>query len=197
MNQLLEHDFFQSCKKSLAESSIDNHDKDNTIQMIDESFEWYCDSVIDFDDVKTKYCSQFRKSNEVFKSADCLFYNSTSNKLTFVEFKNGKVKDIKSKLKDSLLIFTNIIKQDLEFCRNNCEYIVVYNYEKNKSYVDQEFKSSSIPEGYKEFTDIMSNLAKEEIILWGLDLMKNICVANVHTYDVEQFKVYYQKNISS
>ena len=197
----LEIAIFADNKKSSCEVSLDDSDKNYPVYMIDGSYEYFQDTVIDFDDVKTAFCKKFHKSNEVFKSADALLYSEVKNKLIFVEFKNGKVKDVKTKLKDSLLVFSNIVDVDLKFCRKYLEYIVVYNYEKNKQYVEQEKeeqnKSQSLSEEYIEgFVKPLFRLAKDEIILWDLKLMKDICVSEVHTYTVDEFIKYYSKNCS-
>ena len=193
----IEIDIFIKNKKSLLEVSLDDSDKNNTVNMVDADKDISKDIVIDFDDVKTAFCKKFHKSYEVFKSADALFYSEIKNKLIFVEFKNGKVKDIKTKLNDSLLVFSNILDVNLEFCRKYLEYIVVYNYEKNKQYVEQEKdkyrkedqnKSQSLSEEYIDgFVKRVSNFAKDEIILWGLGIMEDICVSKVHTYTVDDF----------
>lgn len=200
----IEIDIFINNKKSLLEVSLDDSDEKNPVNMVDADKDISKDIVIDFDDVKTDFCSKFHKSNEVFKSADAMFYSEVKNKLIFVEFKNGKVRDVKTKLKDSLLVFSNIIDINLEFCREYLEYIVVYNYEKNKKYVEQEKdkykkeeqkKSQSLSREYIEgFVKPLFKLAKDEIILWDLKLMKDICVSDVHTYTVDEFVKYYSKN---
>ena len=197
----LEIAIFADNKKSLCEVSLDDSDKNYPVYMIDESYEYFQDTVIDFDGVKTDFCKSFSKSNEVFKSADALYFDEVKNKLIFVEFKNGKVKGIKEKLKDSLLVFSNIATVDLEFCRNNCEYIVVYNYEANKKYVEDEkekleekTKSQSVDKEYMKFANTISKYAKEELVLWNLNLMKDICVFDIHTYDIGEFKNHYTKN---
>lgn len=200
----LEIEIFVNNKKSLFEVSLDDSDKNNLVNMVDADKDISKDIVIDFDDVKTAFCRKFNKSNEVFKSADALLYSKTKNKLIFVEFKNGKVRDVKTKLKDSLLVFSNILDVNLEFCREYLEYIVVYNYEKNKKYVEQEKdkcrkeeqnKSQSLSKEYIEgFVKPLFRLAKDEIILWDLELMKDICVSEVHTYTVNEFVKYYSKN---
>lgn len=202
----VETDIFIDNKKPLFEVSKDSSDKENPVNMVDSDKDISKDIVIDFDDVKTAFCKKFHKSNEVFKSADALLYSEVKNKLIFVEFKNGKVKDVKTKLKDSLLVFSNIVDVDLKFCRKYLEYIVVYNYEKNKQYVEQEKdkyrkegqnKSQSLSEEYIEgFVKPLFRLAKDEIILWDLKLMKDICVSEVHTYTVNEFIKYYSKNCS-
>lgn len=200
----VETDIFIDNKKPLFEVSKDSSDKENPVYMVGIDEDISKDIVIDFDDVKTAFCKKFHKSNEVFKSADALLYSEVKNKLIFVEFKNGKVKDVKTKLKDSLLVFSNIVDVDLKFCRKYLEYIVVYNYEKNKQYVEQEKdkyrkegqnKSQSLSEEYIEgFVKPLFRLAKDEIILWDLKLMKDICVSEVHTYTVDEFIKYYSKN---
>lgn len=202
----LEIEIFVNNKKSLFEVSLDDSDKNNLVNMVDADKDISKDIVIDFDDVKTDFCSKFHKSNEVFKLADALFYSKTKNKLIFVEFKNGKVRDVKTKLKDSLLVLSNILDANLGFCREHLEYIVVYNYEKNKKYVEQEKdkcrkeeqnKSQSLIEEYTErFVKKLFMFAKDEIILWDLELMQDICVSAVHTYTVDEFVEYYSKNCS-
>ena len=202
----VETDIFIDNKKPLFEVSKDSSDRENPVYMVGIDEDISKDIVIDFDDVKTAFCKKFHKSNEVFKSADALLYSEVKNKLIFVEFKNGKVKDVKTKLKDSLLVFSNIVDVDLKFCRKYLEYIVVYNYEKNKQYVEQEKdkyrkegqnKSQSLSEEYIEgFVKPLFRLAKDEIILWDLKLMKDICVSEVHTYTVNEFIKYYSKNCS-
>ena len=202
----VETDIFIDNKKPLFEVSKDSSDKENPVYMVGIDEDISKDIVIDFDDVKTAFCKKFHKSNEVFKSADALLYSEVKNKLIFVEFKNGKVKDVKTKLKDSLLVFSNIVDVDLKFCRKYLEYIVVYNYEKNKQYVEQEKdkyrkegqnKSQSLNREYMEgFVKPLFRLAKDEIILWDLKLMKDICVSEVHTYTVNEFIKYYSKNCS-
>lgn len=202
----VETDIFIDNKKPLFKVSEDDSDKENPVYMVGIDEDISKDIVIDFDDVKTAFCKKFHKSNEVFKSADALLYSEVKNKLIFVEFKNGKVKDVKTKLKDSLLVFSNIVDVDLKFCRKYLEYIVVYNYEKNKQYVEQEKdkyrkegqnKSQSLNREYMEgFVKPLFRLAKDEIILWDLKLMKDICVSEVHTYTVDEFIKYYSKNCS-
>ena len=174
MNILLKNTFFQDCYNTLADCSIDDSDKDNIVKMINESFEYAGDQVINFDSVKTKFCRQFNKSYKAFKSADCLIYNHNNGKYVIVEFKNGKVTHVKDKLKDSLHVFNDILGKNQE--------------------INKEYKDGAIEEGYKEIFDAIFKLAEKEIYLFGVSLMKGICVSDVHTYDIEQFKNYYTKN---
>ena len=187
--------------------SEDDSDEKNPVYMVGIDEDISKDIVINFDDVKTAFCKKFHKSNEVFKSADALLYSEVKNKLIFVEFKNGNVKNVKNlkeKLKDSLLVFSNIVDVDLKFCRKYLEYIVVYNYEKKKPSVEQkkvkyrkeeQNKSQSPSKEYVEgIAKPLFKLAKDEIILWDLEIMKDICVSDVHTYTVDEFVKYYSDN---
>ena len=144
-----------------------------------------------------------------FKNLDLKKSNFLEKKMypildTRVEFKNGNTKGVNKKLKDSLIIFANIAKEDLDYCRKNFEYIVVYNYDKNKDNITQKKKEKENKQGVDEYykEGIANKLYKfrndkdDELILFGLDLMKDICVSNVHTYTVDEFIKYYSKNCS-
>jgi len=84
---------------------------------------------------------------------------------------------------------------------------VVYNYEKNKKYVEQEKgkyrkeeqnKSQSLSKEYIEgFVKPLFKLAKDEIILWDLEIMRDICVSNIHTYTVQEFIEYYKNELNN
>jgi hypothetical protein len=53
----------------------------------------------------------------------------------FIEFKNGRIKEepdgyeIREKMLESLLLFLNEIKKTINYSRNNCYFILVYNPE--------------------------------------------------------------------
>ncbi|HEL2554452.1 TPA: hypothetical protein TZ318_000083 [Streptococcus suis] len=170
--------------------------------MIDNDYEMAGKFVINFDSVKDEFCRNFGKRNHVFKSVDAIFINK-GDKIILVEFKNNNVKEanIKEKLKDSLLIFTNLTNQDLSFCRENCEYIVVYNANYHAQYVNQETKkqleedrdinNDAVDIGYTDLANRLMSLGGKELILWNLGIMKDICVKDVHTYNVSQFKEYF------
>ena len=65
-------------------------------------------NVINFDAVKTEYTNKLGLSNSCACSVDALIV--LDGKLAFIEFKNGKVvsRDLRLKVKDSLLIFCDI-----------------------------------------------------------------------------------------
>lgn len=95
--------------------------------------------VINFDKVKESYIREMNLSN-IPCSNDAL-YIGKDKKLFFVEFKNGVIKksdifNIYNKIYDSLLIFNDIIGENISFCRQHLYFILVYNERKNTSESD-------------------------------------------------------------
>ena len=113
-------------RKSLRETSKDTSDPNDIQYMTSSETE-----VVNFDLVKRHYANGFGLSEEVVTSVDAIV--PFENGILFVEFKNGKVnnREIKDKARDSLLIFLEIIGEDLAFSRGNIDFVVVYNLEKN------------------------------------------------------------------
>lgn len=98
----------------------------NSISMINDRRE-----VFNFDDIKKEYQKLFpKKICGELNSNDVLFENE--GKWFFIEFKNGVIDNIKNtnikyKIYDSILILLDILNCDLEFCRNNVSYILIFN----------------------------------------------------------------------
>ena len=186
----LNNSFLQNHQKSLSETSYDDFNDMKMIEDID-------DQIVHFDDVKTAFCSSYGQKNDALDSVDGLLYNEVKDRLVFLEFRNGKINNregkrkAKTKLKDSLLVFTNLTGLDLEFCRNHCEYVLVYNPDKNKGVLDKQ--DIPISDGYREFVDIMSELAQKEVVFFELEVLQKVCVKTIHTYDVDQFRQYYEQ----
>ena len=113
-------------RKSLRETSKDTSDPNDIQYMTSLETE-----VVNFDLAKRHYANGFGLSEEVVTSVDAIV--PFENGILFVEFKNGKVnnREIKDKARDSLLIFLEIIGEDLAFSRGNIDFVVVYNLEKN------------------------------------------------------------------
>lgn len=166
----------------------------------------YQDSVIDFDKVKINYCERYGSSNEASQSADVLILNK-QDKIVFIEFKTGKINNrnkksrLKSKLRDSILIFNDINKLDLDFSRNNVEYILVYNQDENRSSVSEQ-KSQQIRQNEAETTDslrdiqqFVANKAGEEFVYFGLEVLKKVFISDVHTYTKTEFDEYYNTQL--
>ncbi|WP_107839677.1 hypothetical protein [Metasolibacillus meyeri] len=119
---------FQNNLLSLKELSKDDGDKNNIIYMTNSEV-----LAVDFDQVKTQYTNELGLSEEVASSCDAITYHA--NHITFVEFKNGNMKNakanVKSKIKDSLLIFCDITNTKIIDTREKVDFILVYNQEKN------------------------------------------------------------------
>ena len=81
-------------------------------------------------------------SEECAASVDALL--ETDENIAFVEFKNGKVnnRNIKDKIRDSLLLFCDLTKQTISDTRKNLDFIVVYNEEKNP--LPNQFKKQAV-----------------------------------------------------
>ena len=47
------------------------------------------------------------------------------------QMQNGKIYNVYNKIYDSLLMFNDIVKENISFCRQNVYFVLVYNEEKN------------------------------------------------------------------
>lgn len=144
---------FNKYKTILKKTS---YDKTNKIYMTDSSIE-----VVDFDKVKEEYCSPL-KLNEPPKSCDALYLKE--NKVFLIEFKNGIVNtfDVRKKIYDSILLFTDLTNCGISQTRKDIEYILVYDREKNsKNKECKEFPKKNIQssESFENFTAQISKLA--------------------------------------
>ena len=151
--------------------------------------------AINFDKVKTAYLNSLDISEECAKSVDALLINSSRRVL--IEFKNGQVKsnEIKTKIRDSLLIFSDIVGETISSIRNSTDFILVFNPENNK-----------IPTPNKSGHDIQDSpnrermikyifdKAEEEIVYFGLEKFIKFCFNSVHTYTKQEFEEYLSRN---
>lgn len=127
--------------KTLHDTS---YDEDNNQYMTNSTF-----PAIDFDDVKTSYVlSNSTISSANMRSNDALIIlDSINGKFLFIEFKNGNIQsshkkeEIRCKIAESLLIFNDIIKENLTFDRNSVNYILVYNKNNNPKFQNQRTSS--------------------------------------------------------
>lgn len=113
-------------RKSLRETSKDDSDPNDIQYMTSSETE-----VVNFDLVKRHYVNGFGLSEDAITSVDAIV--PLEDRILFVEFKNGQVnnRNIKDKARDSLLVFLEIIGENIAFSRSNIDFIVVYNLEKN------------------------------------------------------------------
>lgn len=126
-------------------------------------------SVINFDKVKDSYCLNLKhNSSAKLHSNDALYVDKSKSKFIFIEFKNGKLegqefKDVQLKISESLLMFNDIINENLSFDRANVNYILVYNKEKNLAFEIQRTSSLS------KFNKILAIKAGKRFCINGFD----------------------------
>lgn len=135
--------------------------------------------VIDFDAVKEAYLLNKGAKIEKLKSADALV--NCAQKIVFIEFKNGSMKNekkgVKEKMKDSMFILVDLLDSTIEYVRRNVAFVVVYNKEKN---------SRSSP-SMDAFSDIVAKLGHDRICRFGFDNYRELYFRKVVTYNDEQF----------
>lgn len=187
-------EIFKENISNLKETSKDNHDG-TVLYMTNSTLE-----AINFDGVKDKYIEKMNL-RENPRSNDALFFDP-SGKLVFIEFKNGYMNrkkrfDVRGKIYDSLLIFTDITGTDIGYTRDNMDYILVYNQEKNPDDSIEE------PERYIQESssrDVISEsvmaLAGERQIKYGLERFKKYCIKDVYTYTTDEFQRCFVERIS-
>lgn len=177
-------EIFKNNLSTLKEASKDNHDGVDSY-MTDSTLE-----VINFDKVKDEYIKDM-SLNETPKSNDVL-YISKDGELTFIEFKNGqmirdKIFNIRLKIFDSLLIFTDIVEKGVNFTRSNMKYILVYNEEKNPSEVNKTTVRPSSSRN-KIAKILIERKGKGKYIRFNLERFENLYFKDVYTYTKEEFE---------
>ena len=135
--------------------------------------------VIDFDAVKEAYLLNKGAKIEELKSADALV--NCAQKIVFIEFKNGSMKNekkgVKEKMKDSMFILVDLLDSTIEYVRRNVAFVVVYNKEKNP-------RSSP---SMDTFSDIVAKLGHDRICRFGFDNYRKLYFEKIVTYNNEQF----------
>lgn len=186
MIDLEQYPLFAENKTTLKQTSMDDSMKAE-IQYMTESQQ----EVIDFDMVKRHYANSLGCSEECAASVDALF-STNDDRIVFVEFKNGKVnnRNVKDKLRDSLLIFSDVTGKTVSYTREHADFIVVYNKEKNFGAVKQQQKDLSLSPSRVAIGNWVCAKAKEEFVLFDLGKYATIYYRTVHTYSREQFEEY-------
>lgn len=179
--------YFNKNKKSLKETSRDDSDLSNIQYMTQSELE-----VIDFDLVKRDYTNGLKLSEEGAASVDALI--KFDNHIAFVEFKNGVMKkkkqNVKDKMRDSLLVFSDITKKDIAYTRQNADFILVYNLDKNPT-PNQDTKGMlQESPSLIDIENFIALKAKKEIIRFDLEKYEKLYFRKVHTYSKEQFENY-------
>lgn len=185
MTDLSSYQLFACSKATIKDTSKDDSDPTN-IQYLTQ-----CESVVvSFDLVKRKYANSIGLSEESATSVDAI--TRLDDHLAFIEFKNGAVnnRSIKDKLRDSLLIFSDITATTITYTRDSVDLIVVYNIDKNPlpNQVSNQVLQGAFSRDY--IGNYISALAKDELIRFDLEKYKTLYFREVHTYTKEQFEQY-------
>ena len=178
---------FTNNSSTLKKISRDDSDK--------EKIEYRTESerpAVDFDAVKTEYTNSLNLSEENADSVDGMF--EANGSLVFVEFKNGNMKNekakVKSKIRDSLLIFCDITKTRIDDTRKIAEFILVYNLNKNP--LPNQLKKQSVQESQSRvnIAKYLCQKAGKEFIRFDLERFQTLYFKAVHTYSKDEFEKY-------
>ena len=183
MINLDDYALFRDTKASLKELSKDDS-KPDICYMTESEIK-----AVDFDRVKRLYTNSLGRSEETASSVDGISH--TQDTIVFIEFKNGNVETakVKTKVRDSLLIFCDITGTTVAFTRDTAEFILVYNEDRHPPSPEDIQPSPSrdlIVKG-------IARLAKQENIRFTLDIFKNLYFKDVHTYTKKEFDEYVSK----
>lgn len=187
IEMVIQYDNFDIFRKNI--SSFRETSKDTTNSNIISYMTQSEVKVVDFDKVKDEYISKMKLSTTPC-STDALYINKKSQ-CYFVEFKNGKISkgkiySIFNKIYDSLLIFNDIVNVNISFCRENVNFILVYNETKNpntdETIMNQD-KNSRV-----EIGKYFSKKAKKHFIRFDLEKFQKIYFHEVYTYTEKEFE---------
>lgn len=125
--KLDEFDEFKNIKDTIENIS---YDKENKEYMSNSKLE-----IFNFDKVKDNFAKKHGITDDNKpKSADGCQHKD--NNIIFIEFKNGEItskakRDIRCKMLNSVLILSAITDNKISYLKNICQFILVYNQEKN------------------------------------------------------------------
>lgn len=144
------------------------------------------EEAVNFDLVKRDYTNRLGLSEDTASSCDSLAFLPAGSVL--IEFKNGKVRsaDVKTKIRDSLLIYGGITGQSISDTRTEMEFVLVYNEQKNPNNAPYPGDAPS----RVTIASHLANRAKTEHIRFDLERFQKLCFRAVHTYTPEEFEKY-------
>lgn len=187
MIELDKYDIFRKNKRSLKELSKDNSVPANIQYMTTSEVQ-----AIDFDRVKSIYEDNLGLKGDHASSVDAI--SQTQDKIIFIEFKNGKMKSeirkVKEKLRDSVLLFGDIVEKTISYTRENAEFVLVYNEEKNP--LPNQLTKGIVQEAPSRtaISKMLAQKGKQEFILYDLERYKKLYFKDIHTYTEEEFEEY-------
>lgn len=188
MMNLDDYSVFAGNKKTLKETSRDDSDISNVQYMTQSKLE-----VVDFDLVKRRYVNGLGLSEDCAASADAVLQRKDG--ISFIEFKNGKVnnRNIKDKARDSLLLFSDITGKNITYTRENVDFIVVYNLEKNPLPNQMERERLQEEPSRIDIANHFLGRAGKELVCFDLERYEKLYFRKIHTYSKTQFEEYLKK----
>ena len=144
--------------------------------------------VINFDKVKESYIRKMNLTNTPC-SNDAL-YIGKDKRIFFIEFKNGvmknqKIYNVYNKIYDSLLIFNDIVGENISFCRKHLYFILVYNEGKNSC---EKYSGWQQDSSKAVISKYVHDKAKKKFVRFGLDRFEKIYFKKVFTYTESEFE---------
>lgn len=191
MINLDEYPLFRDNKGTLKELSKDDHDGQNP-----SAVEYMTESdflAVDFDKVKQVYANTLGHSEDDVFSVDGLAHTDTE--LVLIEFKNGKVnnKNIYDKIRDSLLVFCDTTNTNVSYTRQNMDFILVYNEDRNP--LPNQLTKGIVQDSKSRLTiaQCLARLGKKEFPRFGIERFEKLYFKAVHTYSQEEFERFIPK----
>lgn len=187
MKKIEDYEIFREHMESLKELSKDTSEIPNQYMTLRE------DKAVNFDLVKRIYTNALGLSEETAASCDCILAHSGA--VAMIEFKNGRVKngEVKTKVRDSLLIYSGITGEGIAETREGMEFILVYNEEKNPDRGLTHRQASDSPSRVS-IAGHVARKAKREHIRFDLERFRALYFHEVHTYTPEEFESYLVRN---
>lgn len=99
--------------------------------------------------------------------------------------KKDKVYDVYNKIYDSLLIFNDIVGKNISFCRENVNFILVYNESKNPLESGKEDKEDSSKARIGKY---FASKANRKYVRFDLERFQKIYFREVFTYTEKEFE---------
>lgn len=187
MIDLDSYPFFRDHKTTLKDASKDDHSSVNIEYMTSRELE-----AVNFDAAKRAYTDSLGLAKDVGTSIDAVM--PFKKRILFAEFKNGKInkevkRNIHNKIRDSLLIFLGITGKDISFSRENIDFVLVYNRDKNSAHGKDHEEVYESPSRTR-IADYFTSKGGEEFVRFGIGIYERLYFRKVHTYSKEQFEEY-------
>lgn len=192
MESLFDISVLNECLSTLDKCS---YDSENKVFMTKDSR-----SAVNFDKAKAVHVQSLGLAVDSYPNSNDALICKTDGKYVFIEFKNGRIirnkgngatakAEIQYKLMekcyDSVLLLSDIIKKDISWMRENIEYVLVYNEQKNAF---SPSDPDSVEPSLKVISDNVFAQAGMEKVLFGIGKFRKFIFNDVHTYTEKEFE---------